>query len=212
MAWVHTHSPALIRWGAISHGVQTPTEHPSALGPQEAPTAAQGRTSRVHRPQGDGGRTPRDHRRSGRDSTELRPQTCLFCARGPRGGGAAEDSGVAGRGAEVLQSRSVVQRTGGAAPRIPGPPQKGHDFFASQASENECSAISQSRAPAPRRRRCLCSLTALVRNTPEQAADIASRLPDAVQEQRQRNSVRGRAAENHSRRAGVWALCSISWC
>ena len=53
------------------HGVQTPTDHPGAVGPQEAPTAAQGRTSRVHRPQGGGGRTPRDHRRSGRDSTEL---------------------------------------------------------------------------------------------------------------------------------------------
>ena len=60
------------------HGVQTPTDHPTAVGPQEAPTAAQGRTSRVHRPQGGGGRTPRDHRRSGRDSTELRPQTWVF--------------------------------------------------------------------------------------------------------------------------------------
>ena len=62
----------------LAHGVQTPTEHPCAVGPQEAPTAAQGRTSRVHRPQGGGGRTPRDHRRSGRDSTELRPQTWVF--------------------------------------------------------------------------------------------------------------------------------------
>ena len=70
------------------HGVQTPTEHPTAVGPQEAPTAAQGRTSRVHRPQGGGGRTPRDHRRSGRDSTELRPQTWVFGPGGGRGGGA----------------------------------------------------------------------------------------------------------------------------
>ena len=73
--------------------MQTPTEHPTAVGPQEAPTAAQGRTSRVHRPQGGGGRTPRDHRRSGRDSTELRPQTWVF---GPGGG----RGGVGGRGDE----------------------------------------------------------------------------------------------------------------
>ena len=70
------------------HGVQTPTDHPTAVGPQEAPTAAQGRTSRVHRPQGGGGRTPRDHRRSGRDSTELRPRTWVFGPGGGRGGGA----------------------------------------------------------------------------------------------------------------------------
>ena len=50
--------------------MQTPTNHACAVGLQEAPTAAQGQTSRVHRPQGGGGRTPRDRRRSGRDSTE----------------------------------------------------------------------------------------------------------------------------------------------
>ena len=72
----------------LRHRVYPPTDHAGALGPQEAPTAAQGRTSRVHRPQGGGGRTPRDHRRSGRDSTELRPQTWVFGPGGGRGGGA----------------------------------------------------------------------------------------------------------------------------
>ena len=71
---------------APSHRVCPPTAHWVAVGPQEAPTAAQGRTSRVHRPQGGGGRTPRDHRRSGRDSTELRPQTWVFGPGGGRGG------------------------------------------------------------------------------------------------------------------------------
>ena len=195
-----------------THGVQTPTNHPTAVGPQEAPTAAQGQTSRVHRPQGGGGRTPRDRRRSGRASTELRPQTWVFGPGGARGGWG---SGAWGRDGSAPR-RPLKGRVGRRAHRTscqtPRCTQKGHSLPASQASENASSAISQSRAPAPCRRSCLCSLTALVRNTPEQAADIASRLPDAVEEQRQRNSVRGRAAENHSRRAGGWALCSMSWC
>ena len=90
--------------------MQTPTNHPTAVGPQEAPTAAQGQTSRVHRPQGGGGRTPRDHRRSGRDSTELRPQTWVFGPGGGRGGGAGKGDATRRKGAVGLQTRFEVQR------------------------------------------------------------------------------------------------------
>ena len=92
------------------HGVQPPTEHPSAVGPQEAPTAAQGRTSRVHRPQGGGGRTPRDHRRSGRDSTELRPQTWVFGPGGGRGGGGGKSDALRLKGRTRPRTGFVTQR------------------------------------------------------------------------------------------------------
>ena len=66
------------------HGVQTPTDHPGAVGPQEAPTAAQGRTSRVHRPQGGGGRTSgEDSPRAGRRATWWPPSAQPRAARSP---------------------------------------------------------------------------------------------------------------------------------
>ena len=201
----------LQRVGVISTACRgTPTDHACAVGPQEAPTAAQGRTSRVHRPQGGGGRTPRDHRRSGRDSTELRPQTCLFCARGPRGG---RGTGVWGRdgGAPRWPLKGRVGRRAHWMPcQTPRCTQKGHGFLAQSLRQCCSSAISESRAPAPPSSVQARPSTRAARTAPVPVAEPLGCLHRRRRELREAHLRSRRAAEARPPRAGGWALCFTS--
>ena len=174
--------------------MQPPTEHPSAVGPQEAPTAAQGRTSRVHRPQGGGGRTPRDRRRSGRDSTELRPPTCLFGARGPGGGRGA---GVWGRDGSAPR-RPLKGRVGRRAHRMScqahRSTQKGHGFLRAEACDACENADEGNRADDPHTLRAAHQPTSLVGTTPLAAAKSLDGLRGRGQEL-QAAHLRGRAQQ-----------------
>ena len=187
--------------------MQTPTEHPTAVGPQEAPTAAQGRTSRVHRPQGGGGRTPRDHRRSGRDSTELRPQTWVFGPGGGRGGWGAGADAREASARRRLQKGHVTRRAQWESSEIARCTQKGHGLFAQSLRQCCSSAISESRAPAPPTSPAARSSTKIARTAPAPVAEplaCLERRRDVLREAHLRSRC---AAEGRSRRAGGWAFC-----
>ncbi len=186
------------------HGVQTPTDHPTAVGPQEAPTAAQGRTSRVHRPQGGGGRTPRDHRRSGRDSTELRPQTWVF---GPGGGRGGWGTGATRKGGGALGGCFLAYDHRGAGrirSEIARCTQKGHGLFAQSLRQNCSSAISESRAAGPFRRRDLRFSTALVRSSPSAVGEPLGVTRTTLQREKQPICDLAARQKRRSPLAGRW--------
>ena len=192
------------------HRVYPPTDHAGALGPQEAPTAAQGRTSRVHRPQGGGGRTPRDHRRSGRDSTELRPQTWVF---GPGGGRGGRGTGVWGRDRSAPR-RPLKGRVGRRAHRMscqaPRCTQKGHGFLrasACDACENADEGRSAAAPPSSVQAR---PSTRAARTAPVPVAEPLGCLHRRSSELREAHLRSRRAAEARPPRAGGWALCFTS--
>ena len=192
------------------HGVQTPTEHPTAVGPQEAPTAAQARTSRVHRPQGGGGRTPRDHRRSGRDSTELRPQTWVFGPGGGRGGWGAGADAREASARRRLQKGHVTRRARWESSEIARCTQKGHGLFAQSLRQYCLSAISESRAPAPPTSEQARPSTRAARTAPVPVAEPLGGLHRRSRELREAHLRSRRAAEARPPRAGGWALCFTS--
>ena len=192
------------------HGVQTPTDHPTAVGPQEAPTAAQGRTSRVHRPQGGGGRTPRDHRRSGRDSTELRPQTWVFGPGGGRGGWGTGATRKEGRGPRRPLEVRVGRRAHRIRSEIARCTQKGHGLFAQSLRQYCLSAISESRAPAPPTSEQARPSTRAARTAPVPVAEPLGCLHRRSRELREAHLRSRRAAEARPPRAGGWALCFTS--
>ena len=176
------------------HGVQTPTDHPTAVGPQEAPTAAQGRTSRVHRPQGGGGRTPRDHRRSGRDSTELRPQTWVF---GPGGGRGRWGTGATRKGGGALGGCFLAYDHRGAGrirSEIARCTQKGHGFLRAEACDACENADEGNRADDPHTLRAAHQPTSLVGTTPLAAAKSLDGLRGRGQELEAAH-LRGRAQQ-----------------
>ena len=179
------------------NGFLCPTPHPTpnrTLGRQEAPTAPQGRTSRVHRPQGGGGRTPRDHRRSGRDSTELRPQTWVF---GPGGGRGGRGTGVWGRDRSAPR-RPLKGRVGRRAHRMscqaPRCTQKGHGFLRAEACDACENADEGNRADDPHTLRAAHQPTSLVGTTPLAAAKSLDGLRGRGQEL-QAAHLRGRAQQ-----------------
>ena len=179
---------------ALAHGVQTPTNHACALGPQEAPTAAQGRTSRVHRPQGGGGRTPRDHRRSGRDSTELRPQTWVF---GPGGGRGGWGTGATRKGGGALGGCFLAYDHRGAGrirSEIARCTQKGHGFLRAEACDACENADEGNRADDPHTLRAAHQPTSLVGTTPLAAAKSLDGLRGRGKEL-QAAHLRGRAQQ-----------------
>ena len=174
--------------------MQTPTEHPTAVGPQEAPTAAQARTSRVHRPQGGGGRTPRDHRRSGRDSTELRPQTWVF---GPGGGRGGWGTGAWGKGGGCAGGCFFVFDYTGAQwmpCQTPRCTQKGHGFLRAEACDACENADEGNRADDPHTLRAAHQPTSLVGTTPLAAAKSLDGLRGRGQELEAAH-LRGRAQQ-----------------
>ena len=192
------------RW----HRVHTPTEHWVALGPQEAPTAAQARTSRVHRPQGGGGRTPRDHRRSGRDSTELRPQTWVF---GPGGGRGGWGTGAWGRDGSSSKERvrcSLDGRARWESSEIARCTQKGHGKEAQSLRQNCSSAISESRAAGPFRRRDLRFSTALVRSSPSAVGEPLGVTRTTLQRAKQPICDLAARQKRRSPLAGRWPAAS----
>ena len=192
------------------HGVQTPTDHPGAVGPQEAPTAAQGRTSRVHRPQGGGGRTPRDHRRSGRDSTELRPQTWVSGPGGGRGGWGTGASGTEASPPRRLLKGRVGQRAHRIRSQVTRCTQKGHGFLrasACDACENHDEGCSAAAPPSSVQAR---PSTTAARTAPVPVAEPLGCLHRRSRELREAHLRSRRAAEARPPRAGGWALCFTS--
>ena len=174
--------------------MQTPTDHACAIGLQEAPTAAQGRTSRVHRPQGGGGRTPRDHRRSGRDSTELRPQTCFFCAWGARGGWGTGARRKGGSSSSGTQTPPAYRRAHLTRPETTRCTQKGHGFLRAEACDACENADEGNRADDPHTLRAAHQPTSLVGTTPLAAAKSLDGLRGRGQEL-QAAHLRGRAQQ-----------------
>ena len=177
-----------------NHRVCPPTTHWVALGPQEAPTAAQGRTSRVHRPQGGGGRTPRDHRRSGRDSTELRPQTWVFGPGGGRGRWATGAWGKEGSPSGVTQRGPAYLRAHRMSCQAPRCTQKGHGFLRAEACDACENADEGNRADDPHTLRAAHQPTSLVGTTPLAAAKSLDGLRGRGQEL-QAAHLRGRAQQ-----------------
>ena len=189
--------------------MQTPTNHPTAVGPQEAPTAAQGRTSRVHRPQGGGGRTPRDHRRSGRDSTELRPQTWVFGPGGGRGGwGTGADAREEGSSSKERVRCRLDGRARWGSSEIARCTQKGHGKEAQSLRQNCSSAISESRAAGPFRRRDLRFSTALVRSSPSAVGEPLGVTRTTLQRAKQPICDLAARQKRRSPLAGRWPAAS----